>query len=154
LLDLIDTRDEELESKYQHVTRKGSILRAEIYVPYVYGGQGAYVFCTGAPLSDAHGNPVGAIESIRDITQQTQVSDIIDFLPDATFVIDKGGKVIARNRAIEEMTGIRAADMVSKGYNIVVNKMSNNYIATMIDKNMRGRGRMLTDDFEIQSTSL
>jgi len=69
LLDLIDTRDEELESKYQHVTRKGGILRAEIYVPCVYGGQGAYVFCTGAPLSDAHGNRVGAIESIRDITQ-------------------------------------------------------------------------------------
>jgi PAS domain-containing protein len=139
LLDLIDTRDEEIESKYQHVTRMGGILRAEIYAPCVYGGQGTYVFCTGAPLSDAHGNPVGAIGSIRDITQQTQVLDIIDFLPDATFVTDKEGKVIAWNRAIGEMAGIRAADMVGKGYNIIVNKMSNNYITTMIDKNMRGK---------------
>ena len=73
------------------------------------------------------------------IESRQQLSDIIDFLPDVTFVIDKEGKVIAWNRAIEEMTGIRAADMVGKGYNIIVNKMSNNYIATMIDKNMRGK---------------
>jgi hypothetical protein len=37
------------------------------------------------------------------------------------------------------MTGIRAADMLGKGYNIIVNKMSNNYIATMIEKNVRGK---------------
>jgi PAS domain S-box-containing protein len=41
--------------------------------------------------------------------------DIIDFLPDATCVIDREGKVIAWNRAIEEMTGISAAAMLGKG---------------------------------------
>jgi len=35
------------------------------------------------------------------------LSDVINFLPDATFVIDGDGKVIAWNRAIEEMTGWR-----------------------------------------------
>jgi PAS domain S-box-containing protein len=70
LLDLIDAPDEEIESRYQHVTRKGAILSAETYVPCIYGGEGAYVFSTGAPLFDAHGNRVGAIESIRDITAQ------------------------------------------------------------------------------------
>jgi len=77
LLDLLDAPDEELESKYQHVTKKGGILRAETYVPCVYGGQGAYVFCTGAPLFDAHGNLAGAIESIRDITEQRQAQDAL-----------------------------------------------------------------------------
>jgi PAS domain S-box-containing protein len=126
LLDLIDAPDEELESRYQHVTRKGGILHAETYVPSLHGGEGAYVFATGAPLYDAHGNRVGAIESIRDITEQKQavgalresrqqLSDIINFLPDATFVIDTEGKVIAWNRAMEEMTGIRAAAMLGKG---------------------------------------
>ena len=46
---------------------------------------------------------------------QQQLEDIIDFLPDATLVIDRGGKVIAWNRAIEEMTGVKSADMVGKG---------------------------------------
>ena len=46
---------------------------------------------------------------------QRRTADIIDFLPDPTLVIDRDGKVIAWNHAIEEMTGIRAADMLGKG---------------------------------------
>jgi two-component system cell cycle sensor histidine kinase/response regulator CckA len=49
------------------------------------------------------------------IESRQQLTDIINFLPDATLVINKEGKVIAWNRAIEEMTGIRAADMLGKG---------------------------------------
>lgn len=44
-----------------------------------------------------------------------RLADIIDFLPDATFVIDLQGTVIAWNRAIEEMTGVKAADILGKG---------------------------------------
>ncbi|HPA14887.1 MAG TPA: PAS domain S-box protein, partial [Desulfobacterales bacterium] len=44
-----------------------------------------------------------------------RLADIVNFLPDATFVIDKGGKVIAWNPAMEEMTGVRAEEMVGKG---------------------------------------
>jgi PAS domain S-box-containing protein len=42
------------------------------------------------------------------------LTDVIDFLPDATFVIDGEGKVIAWNRAIEEMTGVPAASIIGK----------------------------------------
>jgi len=51
-------------------------------------------------------------------TQESQrrLTDIIDFLPDATLVIDVEGRVIAWNRAIEEMTGVTAAEMVGKGH--------------------------------------
>ncbi|MDD1695268.1 MAG: PAS domain S-box protein, partial [Methanoregula sp.] len=44
-----------------------------------------------------------------------RMADIINFLPDATLAIDKGGRVIAWNRAIEEMTGVPAAEMLGKG---------------------------------------
>ena len=44
-----------------------------------------------------------------------QLTQVIDFLPDATFVIDKAGKVIAWNKAIEKMTGIRKQDILGKG---------------------------------------
>ena len=44
-----------------------------------------------------------------------QLSEIIEFLPDATFVIDKGRRVIAWNKAIEEMTGVRKEEIIGKG---------------------------------------
>jgi len=50
---------------------------------------------------------------IRDHERREQ--DIINFLPDATVAIDKNGFVIAWNRAMEEMTGISASDMLGKG---------------------------------------
>ncbi|HVN73762.1 MAG TPA: PAS domain S-box protein, partial [Methanoregula sp.] len=51
--------------------------------------------------------------SIRD--HERREADIINFLPDATFAIDRSGRIIAWNRAIEEMTGFPAADMLGKG---------------------------------------
>ena len=52
-------------------------------------------------------------EALRE--SERRLSDIIEFLPDATLAIDRDGVVIAWNRAIEEMTGIRAKDMLGKG---------------------------------------
>jgi PAS domain-containing protein/DNA-binding CsgD family transcriptional regulator len=40
---------------------------------------------------------------------------IIDFLPDATFAIDIYGKVIAWNKAVEELTGVAAENMLGRG---------------------------------------
>lgn len=64
--------------------------------------------------------------AITDITEQKlaeellksserQLTDIINFLPDAAFAIDREGNVIAWNHAIEKMTGVRAADILGKG---------------------------------------
>jgi diguanylate cyclase (GGDEF)-like protein/PAS domain S-box-containing protein len=63
---------------------------------------------------------------IRDVTErkrmeealknsQQRLSDIIEYLPDPTFVIDRDGKVIAWNRAIEEMTGVQEKQIIGKG---------------------------------------
>ena len=49
------------------------------------------------------------------IRTERQLYEIINFLPDATFAIDRDGKVIAWNRAIEDMTGVPASDMLGKG---------------------------------------
>ena len=78
------------------------------------------------PYRDNSGHVTGIVGFAQDITKRRkaedalresrqQLSDIIDFLPDATFVIDREGKVIAWNKAIEEMTGVQAADVLGKG---------------------------------------
>jgi len=48
----------------------------------------------------------GAVQRLRDI---------IEFLPDATFVIDRNKKVIAWNRAMETMTGVEKDKMLGRG---------------------------------------
>ncbi len=45
----------------------------------------------------------------------TNFIDIIEFLPDPTFVIDRQGLVVAWNRAIEEMTGVPKSEILGKG---------------------------------------
>jgi|GEM_PF-405193 len=54
-----------------------------------------------------------AEEALRN--SERRLSDIIEFLPDATFVIDRDGKVIAWNKSMETMTGIAARDMLGRG---------------------------------------
>ena len=46
---------------------------------------------------------------------ETRLADTIDFLPDATFAVDSSGKVIAWNRATENMTGVKAEEILGKG---------------------------------------
>ena len=78
------------------------------------------------PDLDDQGKVKGIIVLSYDITELKQAeedvrnserrfADIINFLPDATFVIDTERKVIAWNRAIEELTGVKAQEIVGKG---------------------------------------
>lgn len=46
---------------------------------------------------------------------EQQLQDIIEFLPDATFAIDREGRVIAWNRAVEIMTGRPKAEVLNRG---------------------------------------
>lgn len=46
---------------------------------------------------------------------KNQLDDIISFLPDATFVINRDGIVIAWNRAMEDLTGIAAGEILGRG---------------------------------------
>ncbi len=54
-----------------------------------------------------------AAESFKK--SEIQLADIINFLPDGTFAIDREGRVVAWNHAIEEMSGINAKDILGKG---------------------------------------
>lgn len=56
----------------------------------------------------------GKSEKLRSDVQK-QLYDIIEFLPDATFAINRDGRVIAWNRAIEELSGISKKEMIGKG---------------------------------------
>ena len=54
-----------------------------------------------------------AEQALADSRQR--LNDIIQFLPDPTWVINISGRVIAWNRAIERITGINEKDIIGKG---------------------------------------
>ena len=46
---------------------------------------------------------------------EQRLSDLINFLPDATFAIDLEGKVIAWNKVMEDMTGVQKTTIIGEG---------------------------------------
>jgi PAS domain S-box-containing protein len=89
-------------------------------------GNDFWGYLNGRRMVGSNGEFTGLLGIISDITDrkhalqalresEQRLTDIIDFLPDATFAIDREGKVIAWNRAIEETTGVLKAEMIGKG---------------------------------------
>jgi PAS domain S-box-containing protein len=77
LIDLALQSDLEDEKKYDSIRRNEDTLYGEVYVPKTYGGKGAYLWGTASVLRDAQEKIVGAIESIRDITERKRAEERI-----------------------------------------------------------------------------
>jgi len=72
LIDLVLSDSPAAEARYPHITRAGKKLFSEITIPHMNDGKGASIWFTASPLYDTRGVIVGAIESIRDITERKQ----------------------------------------------------------------------------------
>jgi len=95
--------------EFRIMTRQGEIRRVmETVTTISYKGRSA-ILGNSRPV----GTPQWADDSLKESVQR--LASIIDFLPDATFAIDKAGKVIIWNRAMEELTGVKAGDILGKG---------------------------------------
>ena len=89
-------------------------------------GSEKFISASIAPLRDKENNIIGVVVVFRDITRIKKMEselvaahqrflDIIEFLPDATFVIDHNEKVIAWNRAMEKITGVNKSEIIGTG---------------------------------------
>ena len=139
LVSLIGYKQEEIKNLEELAVRLGpdekcrAVLREEIF--YTLRGQQQYFkeieitakdgVAVSVQFHAAHFES-GVIFQLIDITarkraeealknSKRQLTQIIDFLPDPTFVIDNEGKVVVWNHAIERMTGIKAEKMLGKG---------------------------------------
>ncbi len=89
------------------------------------GESGKWLRFTAAAIRDSHGNLVGAIETLEDVTErknaeealrdsELRLQSIIQSSSIPTFVIGKNHKVIYWNRALEELSGIKAEEIIGK----------------------------------------
>jgi PAS domain S-box-containing protein len=94
----------------QRTHRDGTLLDVEVSaVPVLVDGELMGVLALYYDL--------GKVKRVEEALQEShrQLADIINFMPDAVLVIDREGKVIAWNRAMEELTGVKAQEMLGKG---------------------------------------
>ncbi len=76
LIDLVMNPDHPLKEKYLFLKKHDETLVGEIYSPQ----SGLYMFGTASPLYDANNRWVGAIESIRDVTERRRAEEKIRYL--------------------------------------------------------------------------
>ena len=77
LIDLLDLPSPEVEPGYKYVNRAGGTICGESFVPRLRGGQGAHLWGVAAPLFDQEGRRCGAIEVLRDVTEQRRVEQAL-----------------------------------------------------------------------------
>ncbi len=130
LVDLVFEPDEELEKNYYHIIqKKGDLLIAETQLARPMG-KSTYLWGKATPLYDESGARVGAIESIRDITdrkktelalvRQTKfVQTLMDALPTPVFYKNRDGTYTGCNTAFEQFIGIPREQLIGRtGYDI------------------------------------
>lgn len=112
-------RDQDKDIPFILFTGKG---REEVVIEAINNGADFYLQKGGDPksqfaeLSHKIKQAVRRKRAERSFQDsQKELGDIIDFLPDPTFVIDKSGTIISWNHAIEKMTGHSARKMLGKG---------------------------------------
>lgn len=73
LIDLVMLEQWRIPPEYQSAREKNGSLSAEVFVPALHGGAGAHLWVKASRLYDADGEIVGAVETVRDISERKRV---------------------------------------------------------------------------------
>ncbi len=73
LMDLIFMNHVDIVAQYPNIRRESDSITVEVFCNALYNNKGAWIVAKASPLHDQYGKIVGAIESIRDITDRKQI---------------------------------------------------------------------------------
>jgi PAS domain S-box-containing protein len=103
LVDLLDLPPHELARSYPSVRRFGDSIYVEAFIPGLHGGEGSFLWGKASTLVNHEGHPIGAIESIRDISAWKRARESLRQVEEAAVTISPGnnkseGVALARMR--------------------------------------------------------
>lgn len=111
LIDLIFQSNKDIEQKYNYFERHGELINAESKVQVK--GENRVLWVIAGPLYDSAGNRIGAIESIRDITERKatenelqQLASIIKNIKEVVYLATFEGNVLFMNDAGIQLLGV------------------------------------------------
>lgn len=119
LVDLVLRGDARIEQSYDQIERRGNTLFAETFVPGVHGGKGGYLWGTASPLFDREGRVIGAIESIRDISERKEME--VALRQREQELENKSAELSETNTALKVLLKRREEDQKEYGINVLTN---------------------------------
>lgn len=145
----LDPKNNKIKNKYLFIERDGDVLTCEAKVP-MGRKEPLLLWAKASPLYDVEGNIVGAIESVRDITDRKKIEEalrdseerfrrVFEASQDGLLLIDKiTGNILNSNETIEEMLGISQEEILKKkfwDFGIVENKKDFEDVLKKLEKN-------------------
>ncbi len=123
LIDYALAKEPGVDHYYDFVQKDANTIMAEVFAPRMRGGRGAYLWGKASPLRDREGRIVGAIESIRDITEWKQAEEslkkneeqfrtLVETMNEGLSVQDEHGNIVYANDKLCEMMGYQREEVI------------------------------------------
>jgi diguanylate cyclase (GGDEF)-like protein/PAS domain S-box-containing protein len=109
------------------VHKIGNAYFVEVFIPGMYAGRGAYLWASASKLLDSEGNLIGAMESIRDVTERKKAEtrlqeseekyrSIFENAVEGIFQTTTDGHFISVNPALARMMGFDSPEQMIKTF--------------------------------------
>ncbi len=144
LVDRVFSPEEELRTKYSHIRREGGILEAESFIPKL-GENGAVLQGFASPLYGSDGSIIGAIESIRDVTEMRRVErelkkaeekfrTILETMDSGYYEVDLKGTMVYCNPALKNFLGYGEDELEGKNFRDYMDEEESERITKIFNK--------------------
>lgn len=94
------------KGQYDKFMRSGNTLYAEVFAPAINEEKGGYLWLKASPLYDSSGNFVGAIESIRDITEQKHIEQALSWQAEVDAAAAELSRVLVSPTSVDEIADL------------------------------------------------
>ncbi len=120
-------RDEEIKEYYDAVWKQGNKYYCETLANALYDNSGAYIWATASPIFNAEGQMVGAIESVRDITDfkrsqealresEEKYREILSTIEEGYYEVDLAGNFVFCNDSLCRIGGYPRDELINMSY--------------------------------------
>ena len=111
---------------YSNVRREGDTITAETTLAYL-GGKNLYLWCKSIPLKNNEGKIVGAIESIRDISDHKTAEDLlkesrkkykelVESISDVIYEIDSHGIITYITPSVRNILEFESEEIIGRNF--------------------------------------